>query len=50
MNGYLVLKAFDAYKPGDTVSLNARQAKYLLLNGLIKVKPTAKPKPQPQEK
>ena len=38
MNEYIVLKAFEQYAIGDTVALNARQAKYLLLNSSVALK------------
>lgn len=38
MNDYTVLKAFESHDVGDTLSLNPRQAKFLLTGGLIKVK------------
>jgi hypothetical protein len=38
MNKYIVLKAFEQHTVGDTVSLNARQAKYLVLNGSVALK------------
>lgn len=37
MNEYTVLKPFERYNVGDTVFLNTRQAKYLLLNGSIRL-------------
>ncbi len=38
MNEYIVLQAYEQHTIGDTVSLNARQAKYLLLNGSVQLK------------
>ena len=39
MNEYEVLKPFESYKVGDTVRLLERQAKYLVLNGSLRLKP-----------
>lgn len=49
MNDYLVLKAFERHKEGDTVLLNNRQAKYLLLNGSVALKQKETP-PTPTKK
>jgi hypothetical protein len=49
MNEYTVLQAFERHSIGDTVSLNARQAKYLLLNGCIEAK-AKEPSPEPVKK
>jgi hypothetical protein len=49
MNEYTVLKAYEQHIIGDTVLLNARQAKYLLLNGSVQLK-TKEPTPEPAKK
>lgn len=49
MNEYAVLQAFEHHSIGDTVSLNNRQAKYLLLNGSIELK-VKEPTPEPAKK
>ncbi|QSB03236.1 hypothetical protein JWZ98_10045 [Methylomonas sp. EFPC1] len=42
MTEYLVEIAFEQYAVGDTIKLNSRQAKYLLLSGHIVLKPVGK--------
>jgi hypothetical protein len=49
MNDYLVLQAYEQHSVGDTVSLNARQAKYLLLNGSVQLK-AKEPAPEAPKK
>jgi hypothetical protein len=44
MSDYSVEKAFEGHAVGDVITLNSRQAKYLLLSGHIKLKPAEKPK------
>ncbi|PPK72686.1 hypothetical protein B0F88_103119 [Methylobacter tundripaludum] len=44
MSEYIVKKAIEGNAEGDTIKLNSRQAKYLLLSGHIELKPAEKPK------
>ena len=44
MSDYIVKKAFEGNAEGDTVKLNSRQAKYLLMSDHIELKLAEKPK------
>ncbi len=43
MQDYTVLNVFDGHALGDIITLNSRQAKYLLLSGHIQLKAADKP-------